>query len=231
MKSTAAALILGFVAPFVADQRTMIRAQRSPAGTALVDVRTFPLQIPEYDAARENNDRHLARIFGGLNAVAAGNGFEPRDVWNNGIRQYRGDPNGTGHLDRALHLYGSEDGNSYTELYIPPGFKYLGPMTSANGIENGGHTFFYRQLGTQRDVYLLVFHVKDFKIDRSDRNEAKSIRIGNIGGPGGGPVDPDRPPTRNGKVSRYLHSHLTIQKSPKSSAKKIPFFDAFPTPT
>jgi hypothetical protein len=78
---------------------------------------------------------------------------------------------------------------------------------------------------------LLVFHVKDFKIDRKDRNGAGSIRIGEIGGPGGGPVDMSRPPMRNGKVSMYLHAHLAIQKSPRGGSKATPFFEAFPTPT
>ncbi|MCK6546034.1 hypothetical protein L6R52_09205 [Myxococcota bacterium] len=229
-KSVAAGLLLGLVAPFTSFAQLGPRAPRGPDGPSLVTVRLAPTETPEYDAARANSDRHLAKIFGGDNAVAAGNGFEPPNMWHDGKRQYRGDPSGRGHLDFDLHLYGSDDGNTSTGLYIPPGFRYLGPMTTENGRENGGHTFFYEKLGALKNVYLLTFHVKDFHIDRSDVNGAGSIRIGDIGGPGGAPYDLENPPKRNGKVSLYLHAHLAIQKSPRGGAKKIPFPTAFPTP-
>lgn len=229
-KSLAAGLMLGLVAPFSAGAQLQPRAPRSPDGPSLVTVRLAQVERPEYDDARAKNDLHLARLFGGESAVAAGNGFEPVNMWHDGKRQYRGDPGGRGHLDHDLHVYGSDDGNASTGLYIPPGFKYLGPMTTENGRENGGHTFFYKKLGTQRDVYLLTFHVKDFEIDRADRNGAGSIRIGDIGGPGGAPYDLDNPPKRNGEVSLYLHAHLAIQPSPRGGAQKVPFSVAFPTP-
>lgn len=231
MATTAAAVLFGLVAPFSPTAQTGLSGPGQPGPKIpQLAVQRASFLIPEYTETLAANDLHLARIFGGASAVAAGNGFEPKEMWHNGVRQYRGDAGGRGHLDRVLHLYGSDDGNAHTELYLPPGFRYLGPMNTPNGIENGGHTFYYKKLGTQRNVYLLVFHVKDFKIDLKDRNAAGSVRIGDVGGPGGSP-DPDAPPPmRNGQVSKYLHSHLAIQKSPRAGAKKIPFFDAFPTP-
>lgn len=228
LKTAATAVIFGLFTPFSYSGQE-VRTPRTTNGPSVVAVRTASFEVPEYDEARAKNDLHLAALFGGEGAVAAGNGFEPLGQWSPGQRLYRGDPGGHGHLDRVMHVYGSNDGNSPAALYIPPGFKYLGPMTSENGRENGGHTFHYRTLGTQKDVYLLVFHVKDFKIDRQDRNAAGSIRIGDIGGPGGGPVDPEHPGKHNGQEFRYLHSHLAIQKTPKASGKKIPFPEAFPT--
>lgn len=229
LKSTAAGLVLGLISPFTFSTPPAF-GQINRAPVTPVAVRSATFVIPEYDEKREQNDLYLAGIFGGKEAIAAGNGFEPKDMWHNGVRQYRGNDNGRGHLDNCMHLYGSSDGNRTTELYIPRGYKYLGAMTTENGRENGGHTFFYKKLGTQRNVYLLVFHVKDFKIDRKDRNSQGSVRIGNIGGPGGAPPDMNNPPKRNGKVSLYLHSHLVIQKSPKGGTPGISFAQAFPTP-
>jgi hypothetical protein len=228
MASTAtASLIFGLFPLGIGGQQPV--APKGPPLTSLVQVRST-FVIPEYDEKRAKNDLYLAQLFGGKNAVAAGNGFEPKNMWHNGVRQFRGNDNGRGHLDNSMHLYGSEDGNQTTELYIPRGGRYLGPMTSQNGRENGGHTFFYKKLGTEKNVYLLIFHVKDFKLDPKDRNSAGSLRIGNIGGPGGSPPDMSNPPKRNGKVALYLHAHLAIQKSPKGGTPGMNFSNVFPTP-
>ncbi|MDQ2974359.1 MAG: hypothetical protein M3R69_02975, partial [Acidobacteriota bacterium] len=82
---------------------------------------------PAYTEAMAASDALLATIFGGPDAVAAANGFEPLALANQ-YPAYRGDLIGDdgkirrGHLSYALHLYGSADGTGDSELYIPTGF-------------------------------------------------------------------------------------------------------------
>ncbi len=68
--------------------------------------------VRHYTAEMEASDRTLAQIFGGPNALAAGNGFEPAGLAAS-YPLYRGDIIGDdgklrrGHLSYAVHLYGN----------------------------------------------------------------------------------------------------------------------------
>lgn len=225
--------VAGGVATIVAFTGTTGAQQKTPRPAKtpdIVAVRTLErFEIPPYTDALRVNDAHLARIFGGECTVAAGNGFEPSGPGS----RYRGGffEGDLGHLQRNLHVYGSADTNEDGPLYIPDGFRYLGAMSTPNGKENAGHSFFYRRLGTQKNVVLRVFHVKDFAIDRTDTNEAGSIRIGGIGGPGGAPY-PGTKPTMRGERRDYRHAHLELLAGAtnRNDSERIPFYVAFPTP-
>jgi hypothetical protein len=187
--------------------------------------KTGPVVFPfnPYCDAHAASDRALAKIFGGDGAVAAANGWEPDGMsGSKGIHRYRGafGDGPPGHLEDRMHLYGSQDGTGVTEIYLPPGFRYLGPIDR----ENGGRVFFYEKLGNRKKVTLEVFHVKDFAVRPDQRNEAGSIRIGTIGGPGGAPPD-GVVSMRNGVVAPYLHAHLALRDR---SRRLIPFPKAFP---
>jgi hypothetical protein len=143
------------------------------------------------------SDKLLAHIFGGSNAVAAGNGFEPPGLAGS-YPLYRGDIIGDdgqrrrGHLSYAMHLYGSPDGRSDMGLYVPAGFTSHGSEPSPT---DAAVTFYYPRLGNLTDVTLAVFHVANFQITP----EGDRIKIGNIGGPGG-------------SCPTYKHSHVEFYK-------------------
>lgn len=148
-------------------------------------VKTLPTNalLREYTSDMAASDKLLAQIFGGPNAVAAGNGFEPPGLAA-AYPLYRGDIMGDdgierrGHLSYAMHLYGNFDGTGESSLYVPPGFaSHSGQPSPTDAVV----TFFYPRLGNLTDVTLAVFHVADFQIS----NEGERIRIGNLGGPGG----------------------------------------------
>jgi hypothetical protein len=146
-----------------------------------------------YTAEMAASDKLLARIFGGPNAVAGANGFEPAGLAAS-YPLYRGDVYGDdgiqrrGHLSFAMHLYGSPDGTGDSPLYVPAGFISHSSQPSPT---DAAVTFYYPKLGNFTDVTLAVFHVSDFQItDEGDR-----VRIGNLGGPGG-------------SSALYKHSHI-----------------------
>lgn len=151
----------------------------------------------KYTSAMQQDDRALARVFGGVEAVAAANGFEPAGL----ARQYplyRGDFVGDdgirrrGHLSYAMHVYGSNDGTVDTPLYVPAGFtSHSGAPTPSDAVV----TFFYPQLGHLRNVTVAVFHVANFQLtDEGDR-----IRIGDSGG-------------RGGSHYQYRHAHIEFYR-------------------
>lgn len=78
--------------------------------------------IPPYTEAMQACDKKLAEIFGGVGAVAAGNGFEPK---GGKVPAYDGAFRGKGYADEHLysrmHLYGSNDKTKVTDIYIPGG--------------------------------------------------------------------------------------------------------------
>ena len=139
------------------------------------------------------SDKVLAQVFGGPNAVAAGNGFEPAGLADSYPR-YRGDIIGDdgklrrGHLSYAVHLYGNSRGTGDSPLYIPNGFSMHSPEPSPT---DAAVTFYYPKLGNLTDVTLAVFHIADFEI----RAEGDRVRIGNIAGMGG-------------SSPLYKHSHI-----------------------
>src|SRR5260370_15721939 len=138
--------------------------------------------VQHYTADMAASDRVLAQIFGGPNAVAAGNGFEPAGLADSYPR-YRGDiiaDDGKlrrGHLSYALHLSGNPSGTGGSALYLPNGFTLHSNQPSPT---DAAVTFYYSKLGNLTDVTLSVFHVVNFKM----RSETDRVRIGNIGGMG-----------------------------------------------
>jgi hypothetical protein len=150
-----------------------------------------------YTAEMAASDKLLAQIFGGPNAVAGGNGFEPAGLAAS-YPLYRGDIIGDdgklrrGHLSYAMHLYGSSDGQSDSPLYVPTGFtshsREPSPIDAAV-------SFYYPRLGSLTDVTVAIFHVANFQISY----EGERVRIGNIGGPGG-------------SSASYKHSHIEFYR-------------------
>ena len=164
-----------------------------------VSLKTLPASalVRQYTPEMGASDGFLARIFGGPNAVASANGFEPAGL-SMTYPLYRGDVIGDdgvrrrGHLSFAMHLYGGADGNGDSPLYVPAGFTLHSTQPSPT---DAAVTFYYPTLGNQTDVTLAVFHVADFQI----RNEGNRVRIGNLGGPGG-------------SSPRYKHSHVEFYR-------------------
>jgi hypothetical protein len=153
--------------------------------------------LREYTGEMAECDKLLAHIFGGPNAVAGANGFEPAGL-GAAYPLYRGDITGDdgkvrrGHLSYAMHLYGSPDGRSDSPLYVPAGFS---SHSNEPTPTDAAITFYYPRLGNLTDVTLAVFHVSDFQIT----SEGDRIRIGNLGGPGG-------------SSPLYKHSHIEFYK-------------------
>lgn len=151
----------------------------------------------KYTDTMARNDRVLAGIFGGTNAVAAANGFEPRALAEQ-YPLYRGDFTADdgrvlrGHLSFAMHLYGNANGTGDSPLYVPAGFtSHSNIPTPTDAVI----TFYYPRLGNLTNVTLAVFHVANFQITY----EGARVRIGNIGGPGGDTIC-------------YKHSHLEFYR-------------------
>jgi hypothetical protein len=153
--------------------------------------------VRDYTSEMAASDKLLATIFGGPNAVAAGNGFEPAGLAA-AYPLYRGDITGDdgkvrrGHLSFAMHLYGNYDGTNESSLYVPAGFvSHSGPPSPTDAVV----TFYYPRLGNLSDVTLAVFHVADFQLS----NEDGRVRIGKLGGPGG-------------SSAFYKHTHIEFYR-------------------
>lgn len=210
------------------------------------EVRSFLLGMEKinnvhkfYTNEMEKCDAKIASIFGGKNAVAAANGFDPDSlvvvrVSKQGVynKHYRGDEINTknniispGHLsDSSMHLYGSTDGtrfgvdgNTFVDLYIPDGFRESKKrpfvFNRIPGPTQASLDFYYKKLGNYEDVTLLVSHIKNFKIVR----EGDRRYIGQIGGVGG-------------KDINYIHSHFDLFEGDVGMTGKrirIPFAKAF----
>lgn len=179
----------------VADDRTLIAQPVAASSSAYAVAKHIPSNAikPGYTAQMAASDLTLAAIFGGPDAVAAANGFEPEQLGSQ-YPLYRGDLIGDdgilrrGHLSYAMHLYGSADGTAQSALYVPAGFTSNSSIPTPT---DAAITFYYPRLGRLTDVTLAVFHVANFELS----NEGDRVRIGNIGGPGG-------------SVGTYRHSHI-----------------------
>lgn len=172
-----------------------------------------------YTSEMEICDAKIATIFGGKNAVAAANGFDPDSFaiarfYSNksSYAYYRGDifvegKRFAGHLSvEAMHLYGSTDGTrfgvdgyTFTDLYIPDGFRGSKrvPLDFKRkpGPKQASLDFYYPQLGNYQDVTLMVSHIRNFKLVK----EGNRWHIGQIGGIGGNTLG-------------EIHSHLDLFK-------------------
>jgi hypothetical protein len=170
-----------------------------PRSPGLVTAKSMPNNavIRQYTPAMAASDKVLARLFGGPNAVAAGNGFEPAGLATK-YPFYRGDIIGDdgrerrGHLSYAMHLYGSANGTGDTPLYVPADFTSHSDQPSPT---DAVVLFYYPRLGNLTDVTLAVFHVSNFQLIY----EGGRVRIGNIGGPGG-------------SSALYRHSHIEFYR-------------------
>jgi hypothetical protein len=153
--------------------------------------------VRQYTELMAASDKMLAHLFGGPQAVAGGNGFEPAGLAS-AYPFYRGDIIGDdgierlGHLSHAMHLYGSADGAGDSPLYVPSGFTLHSGQPSPT---DAAMTFYYPRLGNLSDVTLAVFHIADFQIS----DEGNRVRIGNLGGPGG-------------SSTFYKHSHIEFYR-------------------
>lgn len=177
--------------------------------------------IPPYNSENAICDKILARIFGGRDAIAAGNNYEPEGMpgYPTAQHRYRGTLNGIpGHLSNQMHLYGSSDGRQTTGVYVPGGYDAVYPNPRANpGDRGGSFVFYYSNLGKFfENVSLVVTHVANYNI----RNEGGRVRIGDIGGPGGtsAAYNPNEP---------YIHSHFSllrgqVDRSGRTSLASMP---------
>jgi hypothetical protein len=180
-------------------EMTSVQPAKYAHAAAFVSAKALPVNamVREYTLEMGQSDKALAEIFGGPNAVAAGNGFEPPGLAAS-YPLYRGDILGDdgkqrrGHLSFAMHLYGNSDGTGDSSLFVPPGFASHSAEPSPT---DAVVTFYYPRLGNLSDVTLAVFHVADFHIS----NEGERVRIGNLGGPGG-------------SSALYKHSHLEFYR-------------------
>jgi hypothetical protein len=153
--------------------------------------------VRHYTPAMAASDKFLAHLFGGPDAVAGANGFEPAGLAAS-YPLYRGDVIGDdgverrGHLSYAMHLYGSTDGTRDSPLYVPSGFTIHSAQPSPT---DAALTFYYPKLGSLPCVTIAVFHVADFRISY----EGGRVRIGSLGGPGG-------------SSPLYKHSHIEFYR-------------------
>lgn len=179
--------------------KEVVDAAKHAHAAGFVALKSIPTNavIRMYTAEMAASDEVLARIFGGLNAVAGANGFEPAGLAA-AYPLYRGDIIGDdgelrrGHLSCAMHLYGSSDGQGDSPLYIPAGFTSHSGEASPT---DAAVTFYYPRLGNLTDVTVAIFHVANFQISY----EGQRVRIGNIGGPGG-------------SSASYKHSHIEFYR-------------------
>src|SRR5262249_46062242 len=189
----------GFTRTWVVGEETTANTQLYAHAVTTRSGKILPANalINEYTEAMKASDQLLAQIFGGPNAVAGGNGFEPAGLAAS-YPLYRGDVVGDdgivrlGHLSHAIHLYGSSDGRGDSPLYIPTGFT---AHSSAPSTTVAAMTFYYPRLGRLADITLAVFHVAEFQMVQ----EGDRIRIGSIGGPGG-------------SSPLYKHSHIEFYR-------------------
>jgi len=146
-------------------------------------------------------DIKLAKLFGGYGAIAAGSGYDvpTLNYRKNFVTNYKFDD----HLYKYLHIYGNDKGTAITDVYLPSGGKYIAPFG-----KDDGHIFFYENLEDLKNVTLLASHISNFVPIVNKRRPIEKnpfpifnlynfVRIGSIGGAGGGPVG-------------YLHAHLNL---------------------
>jgi hypothetical protein len=143
-------------------------------------------------------DKRIAAIFGGPGAVAT-TVNEPSTVQHPAAGRNRFD-----HLagSGTFHLYTNAQGTEATVgLYTPPGF--IGrPATGTvyqgrNDPNPGAVNYNYERFTYRGGLQISFIHAGNPGINRNDRNAMGSIRVGNIGGPGGGGAG-------------YNHTHVNL---------------------
>lgn len=177
-----------------------------------------PVSYPPYTAEMKACDKKLAEIFGGMGAVAKGNNYDIDGKYRGSM----GEGDKDSHLYLRMHLYGSEDGLKYTEVYLPAGgAEYIGKNPYSN--ENS-HMFYYKKLGKVFDVTVFFSHIANFinpKIGSKFPNRTKIGEIGGKGGKSGSGKLGDQPPFK------YIHAHLAIHRGRGFTDKLVAFSDVF----
>ena len=152
-------------------------------------------------------DIKIASIFGAPGAVAA-TAIEPNTLASRAAGAER-----SAHLanNGTFHIYTDSRGSSsIVGLYAPRGWirttgeqrVYFGKNDlGMEGELNYNYIRFYYTGG----LSISFLHVGDTEIDKSDRNQAGSVRIGNIGGPG----------TGGEGGTGYQHSHVNVYRNGK----------------
>lgn len=224
LRNRADATIAGWTAQEAAEQQAK-SGSTAYAGDGIVDTSAGETPADEGNQSPQNPvptevqrtcDVKLANIFGDENAVAAGSGFEPPNMPGR-ENEFRGGPGG--HLNNAMHLYGSEDGYGEGSVYIPAGGRYIGKNPYSN---EDSYMFYYSRLGNARNVTLFTAHVDNFQAPRGVTTGR--TRIGDIGGEGGrSPYNPKSPFNKG----PYIHAHLAIHQGRGYTGKRLSFFNVF----
>jgi hypothetical protein len=161
--------------------------------------------------SQEDCDKKIASTFGGSGAVAA-TATEPSTLQHPSAGRDR-----SNHLanNGTFHLYTNAQGaNLAVGLYTPAGWRgrpvsgtaYQGPNNPNPGEVNYNTRFNYRG-----GLSISFVHLSNQRINRSDRNVAGSIRIGNINGAGTG-----------GEGAGYHHTHVNVyQNGTRVDPRKI----------
>lgn len=194
--------------------REEVKALEASEPIVVKQLQGLPLVvIPPYTAEMAACDKKLAEILGGQGAVAAGNGFEPKGILK-GL--FRGKGSGDEHLYIRMHLYGSDDGLKFTEVYSPEGAEYIGKNLYSN---EDSYMFYYKKLGKISNVTIVFSHIANFIKPKIGERFSKRIKIGEIGGEGG--KSGSKPPYT------YIHAHISIQRGRGYTNKLVPFSEVF----
>jgi len=153
--------------------------------------------------SQEECDKKIASIFGGPSAVAA-TLTEPSTIKYITAGLDRSD-----HLanNGTFHIYtNAEGGKAAVGLYTLPGWTSTTWGTvffgkNDVGVE-GDVNYNYRRFYYPGGLSISFVHVGNLGVNRNDRNDAGSIRIGDIVGPGG--ASPG-----------YNHTHVNVYKNGK----------------
>jgi RHS repeat-associated protein len=143
-------------------------------------------------------DKKIAAIFGGPGAVAA-TVNEPSTLQHPSAGRDRYD-----HLagNGVFHLYTNAQGTEATVgLYAPPGFTGRPATGTVYQGENDPHpgevNYNYERFTYRGGLQISFVHAGNPGVNPNDRNAMGSIRVGNIGGPGG-------------EGSGYNHTHVNV---------------------
>ncbi len=176
-----------------------------------------PVSYLPYSEEMQACDKKLAVIFGGKGAVAKASGYDIGGKYRGKMNE--GDTDA--HLHLRMHLYGSEDGLQFTEVYLPEGAEYIGKNPYS---DEDSFMFYYKKLGKVSNATIVFSHIANFirpKIGAKFNARTKIGDIGGNGGKSGGGKLGDQPPYN------YVHAHISIQRGRGNTNKLIPFPDAF----
>ncbi len=168
-----------------------------------------------YTQAMKICDQKLAEIFGGEGAVVA-TIYDPKDLREADGSLYavlikprhelhaakpRNDVKGTHERGGIIHVYTNAQGlPADVGLYVPAGFERIHQTKDEKGktvklVPGAVDNTHYFYSGDKR-LYTNFAHVKTEKVGGiGSKKPNGSVKIGNIGGPGGG-------------TTAYIHSHL-----------------------